>query len=414
MLRFAAQFQNAMSSESFPGFLLQLKSEDFTYQLPDEAIARFPLEQRDASRLLVREKGIIRHRHFYQLGEELPAGSLLIINDTKVLPARLHFQKSSGAWIELLILEHQPGSEAASMCCKAMIGNKKKWRDGEVLCLTREVSGENLRLEAAWSDREKDEIMLCWKPKNRIFPEILAMWGEMPIPPYLNRAAEASDLENYQTVYAQHPGAVAAPTAGLHFTEAVFRDLEKRGIDTARLTLHVGLGTFRPMKAERVADHDMHPEEVVIPERVVQQLASHSGPLIAVGTTSVRSLESLYWLALICGQTGQFPAELESAQPYHLKDKVLPAKDVFSQLLQWMHENQRQDLRFSTRLYLMPGYKYQVIRGMITNFHQPGSTLMVLVASFLGDGWKEVYQSALNEGYRFLSYGDSSLLLGDD
>jgi S-adenosylmethionine:tRNA ribosyltransferase-isomerase len=300
------------------------------------------------------------------------------------------------------------------MRCKALIGNKKKWREGEMLFLTREVPGETLRLEATWADREEDEIILRWEPQNRIFPEILAMWGEMPIPPYLNRAAEASDLENYQTVYAQNPGAVAAPTAGLHFTEAVFSDLKKRSIETARLTLHVGLGTFKPMKAERVADHDMHPEEVIIPEGVVQQLARHSGPLIAVGTTSVRSLESLYWLALICMQTGHFPAELESAQPYLLKDKALPAKEVFGQLLEWMHAHKQQELRFSTRLFLMPGYRYRVIRGMITNFHQPGSTLMVLIASFLGDGWREVYQSALAEGYRFLSYGDSSLLLGDD
>lgn len=400
-----------MYAESFPGILLNLRSEDYHYHLPDESIARFPLEQRDASRLLVWKKGVIHHSRFRNLGEELPAGSLLIINNTKVLPARLHFQKSSGAWIELLILEHRPGEEPASMHCKAMVGNKKKWREDEILGLSRKTGEENLRLEASWIDRENDEILLRWEPQNRIFPEILAMWGEMPIPPYLNRNAEESDLENYQTIYARHPGAVAAPTAGLHFTDAVFSDLENRGIYTEELTLHVGLGTFKPMKAERVAEHEMHPEEVIIRKRVLEKLVVHTGPLIAVGTTSVRSLESLYWLALMCLETGVFPAQLESAQPYLLKEKVRPSKEIFAQLLIWMEENRLEELRFSTRLYLMPGYEFQVIKGMITNFHQPGSTLMVLVASFLGEHWKEVYQCAVSEGYRFLSYGDSSLLL---
>lgn len=411
MFKFAPQIQNPMSSQAFPEQLLHLRSEDYSYHLPDEAIARFPLEQRDASRLLVWEKGKMRHRIFRDLANELPAGSRLVLNDTRVLPARLHFQKETGAWIELLILEHQPGTESGTMICKVLTGNKKKWRVEENLLLEKQADGVSLKLEASWMDREKDEILLRWEPENRIFPEILALWGEMPIPPYLNRKAEASDLEDYQTVYAQHPGAVAAPTAGLHFTDSVFRSLAERGIQTSRLTLHVGLGTFRPLKAERVAGHDMHPEEVIIPFQAVQELSLHSGPLIAVGTTSVRSLESLYWLGIRLLKEGFFPSVLESVTPYLLAKEAVPAGEVFTGLLQWMMENKLKELRFSTALYLMPSYQYRVIHGMITNFHQPNSTLMVLVASFLGNGWKELYQTALRDGYRFLSYGDSSLLI---
>ncbi len=397
--------------EGLPAPLNELKSEDFTYLLPDEAIARFPLEQRDASRLLVWEKGEIRHRQFRQISEELPSNSLLILNDTKVLPARLHFQKSSGAWIELLILEHNPGNFPGTMVCKAMVGNKKKWREDEILVLKTNNDGEELQLEAIWEDRENDILMLRWNPSNRIFPEILAMWGEMPIPPYLNRKAEKSDLKDYQTVYALNPGAVAAPTAGLHFTEDVLKSLEKKNIETLRLTLHVGLGTFKPMKSEKVAEHEMHPEEVKVSLELIQALANHEGPLIAVGTTSVRSLESLYWLALYCMESGLFPDKLESAEPYLWVEKAKPYREVFQNLLVWMQQQDQKELSFQTRLYLMPGYHFRVITGMVTNFHQPGSTLVVLVAAFLGEDWKKVYGEALANNYRFLSYGDSSLLI---
>lgn len=396
---------------SFPSHLLHLKSEDYTYHLPEEAIARFPLEQRDASRLLVWENGQIRHRIFRNLAGELPDGSLLVLNDTQVLPARLHFRKETGSWIELLILEHRPGETPGTMICKALIGSKKKWKHAEILRMDKTAEGEELMLQAEWRDRDKDEILLRWEPANRIFPEILALWGEMPIPPYLNRKAEASDKVDYQTVYAKHPGAVAAPTAGLHFTEEVFQDLREKSIRTTWLTLHVGMGTFRPLKAERVAEHDMHPEEVLIPISAVKDLAFHRGPVIAVGTTSVRSLESLYWLGLQLKKSGVFPASLESAIPYLMQDQAESAGDVFAYLLRWMEQEGRAALRFNTSLYLMPSYTYRVVNGMVTNFHQPESTLMVLVASFLGDAWREVYQTALKQGYRFLSYGDSSLLL---
>ncbi len=397
--------------EGLPAPLNELRSEDFNYLLPDEAIARFPLEQRDASRLLVWEKGEIRHQQFRQISEELPSNSLLILNDTKVLPARLHFQKSSGAWIELLILEHNPGQSPGTMICKAMVGNKKKWREDEILVLKTNKDGEELQLEAIWEARESDLLMLRWNPSNRIFPEILAMWGEMPIPPYLNRKAEKSDLNDYQTVYAQNPGAVAAPTAGLHFTKNVLNSLYEKNIQVERLTLHVGLGTFKPMKSEKVAEHEMHPEEVKVSLKLVQAIANHEGPMIAVGTTSVRSLESLYWLALNCLETGEFLNKLESAEPYLWAEKAKPYREVFGSLLIWMQQQNQTELSFQTRLYLMPGYDFRVVTGMVTNFHQPGSTLVVLVAAFLGEDWKKVYGQALANNYRFLSYGDSSLLI---
>jgi len=400
-------------SEPLPENLRNLKTDDFHYDLPDEAIARFPLEQRDASKLLIWKAGGIRHRHFRDLPEELPANSLLILNETKVLPARLHFQKSSGAWIELLILEHEPGKEAGSMLCRAMVGNKKKWREEEVLFLEKKEADQTLRLEVAWRDREQDRIILRWQPANRIFPEILAMWGEMPIPPYLNRKAEVSDLENYQTVYARNPGAIAAPTAGLHFTDAVFKNLEAKKIPVQRLTLHVGLGTFKPMKSEKVADHDMHPEEVIVSQTLVQAIAEHDGPLVAVGTTSVRSLESLYWLGLKFLENGIFEEHLETAEPYLLTGISRPYRQVFGALSDWMKKNGQEELRFSTQLYLMPGYRFRVVNAMVTNFHQPGSTLVVMMAAFLGDAWKAIYREALANDYRFLSYGDSSLLWGE-
>jgi S-adenosylmethionine:tRNA ribosyltransferase-isomerase len=236
------------------------------------------------------------------------------------------------------------------------------------------------------------------------------MWGEMPIPPYLNRRAVESDLENYQTVYARNPGAIAAPTAGLHFTDAVFSRLAEKQISVQKLSLHVGLGTFKPVKSEKVAEHEMHPEEVVVGRELVESIARHDGPLVAVGTTSVRSLESLYWLALKCAQGGAFPDVLESAEPYRMTEMARPYQMVFSDLLGWMKETGKDELHFRTRLYLMPGYRFRVVQAMVTNFHQPGSTLVVMMAAFLGDSWKEIYREALENGYRFLSYGDSSLL----
>ena len=399
---------------ALPENLRELRSEDFHYHLPDEAIARFPLEKRDASKLLTWHRGNISHGIFSSLPDKLPANAMLVLNDTRVLPARLHFQRSSGAWIEILVLGHKPGKEAGSMDCEAIIGNKKKWREDEILLLKKDTGEEKLELRASWKNREKDEIILKWQPEGRQFPEVLAMWGEMPIPPYLNRKSEKSDLVNYQTVYARQPGAVAAPTAGLHFTPEVFEKLHNKGIACRHITLHVGLGTFRPMKAEKVADHEMHPEEVIFHREIIAGLAGHEGPVIAVGTTSVRSLESLFWLALQRKETGIFPGLLETEVPYRMASANTPYRILLQDLYEWMLKEGLEEISFQTRLYLMPGYRFRVITGMVTNFHQPGSTLMVLVAAFTGDDWKKIYSEALASGYRFLSYGDSSLLLGSE
>lgn len=403
----------AMHTPSQPsGFLPDLEADQFSYDLPDDRIARYPVEPRDSSRLLVWKNNRAEHHTFTDLPAVLPPGSLLLFNDTRVIPARLHVQKESGTWIELLLHDclPDPADPSAAVIASVMAGNKKKWKEGETLTL--KGTGQESELRFSWSDRAADRVRITWQPAGHSFMEVLAEMGEMPIPPYLNREAEARDKSDYQTVYARTDGAVAAPTAGLHFTGRVLEELDRVGAEKAWLTLHVGLGTFKPMKSERVADHDMHPEEVILSRNLMRQLAGHKGPRIAVGTTSVRSLESWYWLATEWRETGVFPERLETHQPYEWAARDASVTGLAADLLADMEARGLEELRFSTRLYLMPGYRYRVTDGLITNFHQPRSTLMVLVASFLGgDHWKTVYRTALGEGYRFLSYGDSSLLL---
>lgn len=388
-----------------------LLTDQFDYPLPDAAIARYPLPERDQSRLLVYENGRIRHEQFTQLHDFLPENSLLIFNNTKVIPARLHFQRASGAWIELLLVEEKQGVsglESNQKCMNCMVGNKKKWPEGEILLLKNEQEGVSLSVK--WLDREQNTVLFSWKPVSYTFYEVLALLGEMPIPPYLNRAADASDMTNYQTVYAQKEGAIAAPTAGLHFTEQVFQKLKTKGIETVELTLHVGIGTFKPMKTERVTDHDMHPEKVVISTTALKQMVAHAGKRVAVGTTSVRSLESLYWIGIGFLQNGTIPTHLFTQQPYDWQDTQKTCEEVIQALIGELDRLGKEEIEFSTQLYLMPGYQFRVVDGMVTNFHQPKSTLLVLVSAFLGDNWRPMYAEALAKGYRFLSYGDSSLL----
>jgi S-adenosylmethionine:tRNA ribosyltransferase-isomerase len=330
-----------------------------------------------------------------------------------VVPARLHFQKETGAWIELMVLDrvYDAENQHPGWVWTCMVGNKKKWHEGEVLRISRSEGKENLELEARWHNRDRDEILLSWKPEKLGFYEVLSLMGEMPIPPYLNREAEDSDKQNYQTVYAKNEGAIAAPTAGLHFTESVLDRLRQKNLAMAELTLHVGLGTFKPMKSEKVAGHEMHPEKVVISREVLLRLGTHQGPVVAVGTTSIRSLESLYWLGTQWMNTGAFPENLETEQPYEWADRSTGYRELCMALAGWMEAENLEALRFSTRLYLMPGYDYRIVKGLITNFHQPKSTLMVLVSSFIGENWRKVYEAALSNRYRFLSYGDSSFLM---
>lgn len=391
-----------------------LKTIEFDYHLPDEKIARYPLARRDHSRLLIWQSGTVSHEQFFNLSDYLNSDDVVVFNNTKVIPARIHFQKSSGAWVELLVTQEIMGPENVSLLrneklVDCMVGNKRKWSLEEILMI-QNAEG-NCQLEARWFDREKNQVLLSWRPENQSFFEILAQLGEMPIPPYLNRESEESDKENYQTIYASKHGAIAAPTAGLHFTSHVFETLDKKGISRLELTLHVGLGTFKPMKAEAVAEHEMHEEEVIIPFDIIEKLAQTKGRIVAVGTTSMRSLESLFWIGLIWKEKGMLSSMLETHQPYQWAETMVNTPE----LLQWMARNMREtglsELRFFTRLYLVPGYHFRVVQGLITNFHQPKSTLLVLISAFIGNTWKQIYAEAMQKNYRFLSYGDSSLLI---
>jgi len=393
----------------------ELLTEHFDYHLPEDAIAKFPLPERDQSKLLVWRQGQIQHKKFTDLADELPSDALLIFNNTKVVAARLHFQKATGAWIELLVVEKNEEKsgrlKGAEWVWECMIGNKKKWADDEVLQISKYVDGEPFGLKAHWYDKENNLVRLGWFPEKFTFYEVLAQLGEMPIPPYLNREPVESDKQTYQTVYAQVEGAIAAPTAGLHFTERIFNDLRARSIEMKELTLHVGLGTFKPMKSEKVTEHEMHPEKVVVSKKLIQKLAKHHGPIVAVGTTSMRSLESLYWLGTELFEAGVFPQFLQSEDPYNWAKRDFSMQQIATALIDWMSEKQTEEIQFSTQLYIMPGYQFRVVKGLITNFHQPKSTLLVLVSAFTGDRWRQIYEEALAKKYRFLSFGDSSLLL---
>lgn len=387
---------------------------EYTYELPDHRIARYPLPQRDRSKLLVYRQGKIEHAVFNQLDEHLPQNSILFFNDTKVIPARLFLRKPTGAVIEVLLLT--PVSPSASVAhimdsrqsCvwQCTIGNLKRWSEGTSLKL--DAGGHTL--EANLVDREKGLVEFRWSD-NVTFATILSRAGVMPLPPYLRRDAEQADRERYQTVYSRIEGAVAAPTAGLHFTEQVFDKLRSRGFATDFLTLHVSAGTFLPVKHADAAQHVMHAEHVTITRNNIQNLLDGEKAAIAVGTTSMRTLESLYWYGRELLERGDAPFNITQDVVRHLQPGGPPAKDAFVRILQYMDEQKVDALHGQTSIYILPGYEFRVCRGLITNFHQPGSTLLLLIAAFIGEDWKKVYEEALERDYRFLSFGDSSLLL---
>lgn len=389
-------------------------SEDFDYPLPQERIARFSLPQRDASKLLVYRNGQISHRTFTHLPGELPTPSFLVFNNTRVIPARLIFHRTTGARVEVFMLEENADTSdrlaVNQKVWKCLVGNKKKWKETEELQAFAEVGKITYELRAAWADRENDLVCFTWSPPGTIFFEVISVMGLMPIPPYLNREASEEDRLAYQTVYAKIEGAVAAPTAGLHFTPAVLNQLEAEGVQSMEVTLHVGLGTFRPMKPGDIRQHEMHGEKVVITLENIQKLRAHLGHVVAVGTTSMRALESLYWLALKSMKSGRLHDVVEQQEPYQVAEYPLP-DTVLDGLASLMQHNHITEIHFETRLFVMPGYKRQLVNGLITNFHQPKSTLLVLISTLVGDDWKRIYNSALQNDYRFLSYGDSSLLL---
>jgi S-adenosylmethionine:tRNA ribosyltransferase-isomerase len=395
---------------------------DYAYNLPEDKIAKYPLAERDQSKLLVWKNGEILDAQFRSLHEYLPANSLLIFNNTKVIRARLHFQKGTGAKIEIFCLdpvdpaEYQIAFQTTQSCIwKCMIGNQKKWK-GDRLQKTICIDGTDIELYAEQTDpvNNKSLIRFNWNNPNFEFSRIIENAGSLPIPPYLNRETELSDLERYQTIYSKIKGSVAAPTAGLHFTEKVFSQLEQEGHQLAELTLHVGAGTFQPVKSETISGHEMHSEHFYIRRDFLNRLLQHSGKTIAVGTTSVRTLESLYWLGVQAIKNPDLNcADLKVSQwePYQEKADKLTAKEALNALIGILDRNQTDFLPASTQIIIAPGYLFMLVDGMITNFHQPQSTLLLLISAYLDNQWHIIYDHALANNYRFLSYGDSNLYL---
>ncbi len=407
--------------------LAPLRLADIQYDLPDDRIARFPLAQRDQAQLLVYRAGQISHQHFYDLPDVLPTDSFLVFNNTRVIPARLYFRRATGAVIELFLLNpatSRPIAEAmqdrgqAEWTC--MIGNRKRWKSGETLqAQIGDITLTADRPDAADADQSSESVVrLSWLPADRTFAEVIHEAGQIPLPPYLNRDATDADRQTYQTTYARHDGAVAAPTAGLHFTESVFDGLRQRGIGHDFVTLHVGAGTFQPIKTDDVRQHTMHREQVVYTRQNVENLLSHLGRLIAVGTTSMRAMESLYWMGVQLLLNRPEPFTLDQQFAYELPAADRPAAlEALTAVLAYMKNHALNEIVAHTGIFIMPGdestpgYSMMLCNGLITNFHQPGSTLILLIAALLGPDWRRVYAEALTHDYRFLSYGDSSLLL---
>lgn len=403
-----------------PSFLTEILLEEYTYHLPEEHIATFPVEPRDQSRLLVYNKGNITHTNFYKVMDFLPEGTLLVFNDTKVIPARLYFRRDTGALIEIFLLQPQNHSQTAheamrqtgSCTWQCMIGNKKRWKEGEALKVLLTISGtESIVVEAVLIDVTQNLVCFSWSPTELPFSEVLAKLGEIPLPPYLNRKASKKDEETYQTVYSRNEGAVAAPTAGLHFTDTVFAELRAKSIDTEFITLHVGAGTFQPIKEKNVWQHPMHIEQVVFTISSLEKFLQKPESIFVVGTTSMRSMESLYWygVKLLRQETTTF--FIEKVYPYQIEGQLPTISESFRAIYDYMQQHNLEEILGETQILIVPGYQFRVCKGLITNYHQPGSTLILLVAAFVGEDWKRIYQEALNNGYRFLSYGDSSVLI---
>ena len=396
--------------------------KEYNYPLPDDKIAKHPLSQRDACKLLVRNPdGAVSDHRFSELPELLPADSLLIYNNTRVINARLRFRKPSGALIEIFCLEpaspedyalNFASTEGCSWHC--LVGNSKRWKDGSLDGAVTLSDGRTLKLSATRTERSDagSTIAFSWNDSSVTFSEIISAAGEIPIPPYLNRNTEDSDTDDYQTVYSRVEGSVAAPTAGLHFTDKVLSDIDRKGIGRREVTLHVGAGTFQPVKADQIGEHAMHSEFIVVSLKLIDELAGIAGrkdkKIIAVGTTSVRTLESLYHIGCMVA-SGEWHGELPQWYPYDNSHPRLTTAEALKSLADYLRANGQQELVASTRIIIAPGHDYRIVDGMVTNFHQPQSTLLLLVSAFIGPQWHELYNHALNSDYRFLSYGDACL-----
>jgi S-adenosylmethionine:tRNA ribosyltransferase-isomerase len=387
---------------------------EFTYPLPPDRIAAFPLAERDQSKLLHYQAGKIQHRTFLDLPDLLPDHSLLVFNNTKVIPARLFFEKESGATIELLLLQPVAPSSVMSVAMEAKrkvtwhcaIGNLKRWPNDLVL----EKKTPDGTLYARLENRTAGHVEISWEPAEKSFAEIVQQTGITPLPPYIKRAAQQEDRERYQTVYAQWSGAVAAPTAGLHFTERVLEKLRTQNVQQEFVTLHVSAGTFQPVKVSNAVEHDMHAEQVVVSRNTIVALLRAKNTVV-VGTTSMRTLESLYWFGVLLHEQPTAGFYIPKLYCYETPLQQISRVAALQKILEYMQSQGLDELLGHTSIYLFPGYRFRMCDGLITNFHQPGSTLMLLVAAFIGPDWKKVYQAALDHQYRFLSYGDSSLLI---
>ena len=393
---------------------------DFTYDLPQEKIATYPLSKRDESKLLVYKSGEIQENIFKNIGTFLAKGTLLVFNTTKVVRARLNFLNEKAQAIEIFCLEPDSSDTELSqaMATKSnikwtcLVGNLKRWREDELKLINNEVTLTARILE------KKDlavKVYFSWEPQELCFSEVLQKLGNIPIPPYLKRHSEATDQERYQTVYARNEGSVAAPTAGLHFTPEVIKGLEQQAVSSLSLTLHVGAGTFKPVKSETLRDHEMHAEWMDVSFEAIEQLSRRDQEqIIAVGTTSLRTLESLYWMgvkAFLNKEATVQELEIKQWEAYELPNQGLSIKQSLEALLTWMNTQKLSKLVCHTQILIAPPYQLRVAQGIITNFHQPNSTLLLLIAAIVGNQWKEIYQYALDHNFRFLSYGDSSLLL---
>ena len=400
-----------------------IQIKDFNYNLPDERIAKFPLAKRDNSKLLLYRHGEVTEDVFHNIAQYLPKGALMVFNNTKVIQARLHFRKETGSLIEVFLLEPYMPADYEQMFqttghCSwlCMIGNLKKWKEG-TLKRTFDVKGKEVTLAA---ERKEDvhksyRVDFSWDASDVSWAELLDAVGELPIPPYLNRETQESDKTTYQTVYSKIKGSVAAPTAGLHFTPEVLADIDRHGIDREELTLHVGAGTFKPVKSEEIQDHEMHTEYICVHRQTLEKLIRHEAKAIAVGTTSVRTLESLYYIGVKLEKTLDLSEEeLHVCQwePYEnaVAKPITPIKAI-ENILAYLDKHGLSALHASTQIIIAPGYEYNIVKMLVTNFHQPQSTLLLLVSAFVHGDWRKIYDYALAHDFRFLSYGDSSLLI---
>lgn len=376
----------------------------FYYELPVSAIAQEPVPQRDHARFLCYRAGTLSHHHFYDLPNLLLEPSLLVFNDTKVIPARLWFQNSQGARIEIFLLKELSRQEAqGTFIWECLVGNRKKFKEGDALRLT----SEDMQLEASWHNRDANQVVFRCTGTDQ-FLSIIEHFGHVPLPPYIRRDDVPGDQERYQSVFARNAGAVAAPTASLHFTEKVLNELNERGHQQAFLTLHVGAGTFKPVTAQGTAGHEMHTESFSVSKTTLLALKQRR-PVIAVGTTVMRVLESLYYAAVQV-RAGNLPVRIAQYDPYRKDLPVLSTEEVLNILLEHLEQTNTDDLAGETSIFIVPGMEFRICAGLITNFHQPGSTLLMLVEAFMGSGWGTMYQEALSKGYRMLSYGDSSII----